>query len=145
MTRLLPLAAALLLAGCVSPRDFAREPHMTPVGNGLTSYREPLPTEAFPGPRRAGYHSLWDDSRADLFRDPRAAKVGDILTVNIRMNDKATLDNSSSRARESSTGINGSYGFGLKGKDLDMAGDGAGRIGVNSGSSARGEGSIDRS
>ena len=56
------------------------------------------------GAAQASYHSLWDDSRANLFQDPRAAKVGDILTVKIRINDKATLDNSSSRERDSGNG-----------------------------------------
>ena len=63
---------------------------MTPVGSGLYADRAPLPLEAFPPPHQASYHSLWDDSRANLFQDPRAAKVGDILTVKIRINDKAT-------------------------------------------------------
>ena len=35
---------------------------------------------------------------ANLFRDPRAMRVGDVLTVNIAMNDKATLGNTSDRS-----------------------------------------------
>lgn len=144
--RITALLSALLLAGCTtSAQDFGREPVMTPVGTGLHAYRAPLPIEAFPGPRATSYHSLWDDTRANLFQDPRAAKVGDILTVKIRINDKATLDNSSRRSRDSNAGIGGTYDFSLTGENLAKAGDGSGNIGVNSGSGARGSGSIDRS
>jgi flagellar L-ring protein precursor FlgH len=51
--------------------------------------------------------SLWRDRGADLFRDPRARRVGDILTVTIAMKEKASFDNSSKRSRDSS------HGFGL--------------------------------
>lgn len=146
MRPLAPLAAALLVAGCVSDaRDIGREPGMTPVGSGLHAYREAMPTEAFPGPRRTGYHSLWDDGRADLFRDPRAARIGDILTVNIRMNDKATLDNTSSRSRDSSAGLGGNFDYSVEGQESAFAGNGDAKLGVKSDSAARGKGSIDRS
>jgi flagellar L-ring protein precursor FlgH len=54
--------------------------------------------------------STWRERGTDLFRDPRARRVGDILTVTILMKDKASLDNSSKRSRDSS------HGFGL---DMD--------------------------
>ena len=119
---------------------------MTPVGSGLYAYREPLPIEAFPAPRRASYHSLWDDSRANLFQDPRATKVGDILTIKIRINDKATLDNSSSRRRDSGVGLSGSYEYGTSSlRDDPQAGEGGGSAGLGANSGANGSGSIDRS
>jgi flagellar L-ring protein precursor FlgH len=142
----LALLAPLLLCACTSVKDFGREPVMSPVGTGLYAYRAPLPIEAFPPPQRASYHSLWDDSRANLFQDPRATKVGDILTIKIRINDKATLDNSSSRERDSAVGLSASYetethpnsGMGFKA-------NGGGSIGLGGKSGASGTGSIDRS
>lgn len=144
------LSALLLcvatLGGCAThPGDIGREPRMTPVGSGLSSSRDPLPVAAFPASSRTGYHSLWDDTKADLFRDPRAARVGDILTVKIRIDDKATLDNSSSRKRNSTSGIGGRYDFELNGQEKSFAGDANGKIGVNADSASRGEGAIDRS
>ena len=135
----------LALCGCTSVSDMGREPAMSPVGSGLHAYRTPLPVAAFPGPRSPSYHSLWDDTRANLFQDPRAAKAGDILTVEIRINDKATLDNSSSRRRNSGTGLNGSYDFSVHTMIEDREGDGEGGLSLGADSSASGSGSVDRS
>ncbi len=143
--RLAPLLL-ILLGACTSVKDFGREPVMTPVGSGLYAPRAPLPIEAFPPPQQASYHSLWQDSRANLFQDPRAAKVGDILTIKIRINDKATLDNSSSRQRDSAQGLSGSYEFATHSRlDDPKSADGGGSLGLGAKSSASGTGSIDRS
>jgi flagellar L-ring protein precursor FlgH len=143
--RLAPLLP-LLLCACTSVQDFGREPVMTPVGSGLSAERAPWPIEAFPAPHRASYHSLWDDSRANLFQDPRAAKVGDILTIKIRINDKATLDNSSSRQRDAAMGLSGSYEAGTNpNSGQGFVADGGGSIGLGAKSGASGSGSIDRS
>ncbi len=99
----------------------------------------------FRGRRESSYHSLWNDSRATLFQDPRASKVGDILTVRIRIDDKASLDNSSARSRDSSAGIGGDYGYHLNGRYIDRAGNGKGNLNADSNSSASGNGTIDRS
>ncbi|HEY8195209.1 MAG TPA: flagellar basal body L-ring protein FlgH, partial [Hyphomicrobium sp.] len=67
----------------------------------------------------AAYHtgnSTWRDSGADLFRDARAFKVGDVVTVNIQIKDQASLDNSLQNSRDSSVGLTSSadfdFGFG---------------------------------
>ena len=138
--------APLLLCACTSVQDFGREPAMTPVGSGISAHRAPLPIEAFPASHRASYHSLWDDSRANLFQDPRATKVGDILTIKIRINDKATLDNSSSRQRDSGVGLSASYEAATNPNSGEgFAADGGGSIGLGAKSGASGTGSIDRS
>jgi flagellar L-ring protein precursor FlgH len=144
--RKLAFIAPLLLCACTSVKDFGREPAMSPVGSGLYAVRAPLPIDAFPPPQHASYHSLWDDSRANLFQDPRAAKVGDILTVKIHVNDKATLDNTSSRERDSDVGLNGNYEAGTApNSGPPFAAKGSGSIGLGAKSSASGSGSIDRS
>jgi flagellar L-ring protein precursor FlgH len=89
-----------LLAGCATdPRDFAREPHLTPAGSGLNFYDDELPVGALKnaslGP---GMHL--DDNRVNLFRDVRAMSVGDVVTVLIAMDDRAILGNSTDRSRE---------------------------------------------
>jgi flagellar L-ring protein precursor FlgH len=47
-------------------------------------------------------YSLWSDSQAALFKDARALNVGDILTVDIQINDKGSFDNETNRSRTNS-------------------------------------------
>lgn len=103
-----------VLAGCAArPLEIGREPELSPVGSGLAarasepavqpaSLTRPVTAPAKPAPG-----SLWRESGADLFRDPRARRVGDLVTVTISMKEKASFDNSSKRSRDSS------HGFGL--------------------------------
>ena len=95
------LVAGALLAGCsVNPRDFNREPHLTPVGSGLKAERVPMLSQPMPTAVYAKGNSFWQDGAADLFRDPRAIRIGDVVTVKIAIKDKASLDSTSNRARE---------------------------------------------
>ena len=76
-------AAGLLslgLAGCAA--DIGREPYMTPVGSGLSTEADPA-VAAFTPPRLGSAQSLFVESGATIYRQPRASKVGDIVTVNI--------------------------------------------------------------
>lgn len=66
---------------------------------------------AFETPR-AG--SLWRAGSRSFFNDQRASHIGDILTVNIEIDDKAELSNSSSRQRDSSSSAGVSHFFGLE-------------------------------
>jgi flagellar L-ring protein FlgH len=100
MRRRLGLLLALALGGCATdPRDITREPHMSPVGSGLTFYDDQLPVgtlrNATLGP---GMHL--DENRVNLFRDFKAMSVGDVVTVVIAMDDRAILGNSTDRSRE---------------------------------------------
>ena len=93
------LAAAI--GGCANdPLDFNRPPALTAVGSGLLADRVPLPAEPIPPPTYRPGNSLWQDQSADLFKDPRARKIGDVVTVKISIKDKATLDNNSKRSRD---------------------------------------------
>ena len=44
----------------------------------------------------------WIGGNADFFRDARARRTGDLITVRIGINDQATLNNTSNRSRKSS-------------------------------------------
>jgi flagellar L-ring protein precursor FlgH len=113
---------------------------MTPVGAGIAVEREPLP-QVFRNTASAAPNSTWSNASADLFTSPRARQVGDIVTVNIQIDDKAQFDNTSDRSRTSSIKEGLSYGFTFKGWQADGKGD----VGLNSSSSSTGQGTIDRS
>jgi flagellar L-ring protein precursor FlgH len=140
----LPFAAALAaaLAGCAGDmRDLGREPEMTSVGSGIA--QAPAPQVMSYGVRseRLGGDSLWDARNGDLFRDRRAARVGDILTINISIDDRASLGNTTDRSRDSKVKNNFDLILALFG--LNRAASAG--LDVESQSSSKGKGAIQRS
>ncbi len=94
-----------LLASCNMLSRLASigaEPPLTRIQNPTKApgYRQvslPMPTET----SRPGMpNSLWRAGARAFFKDQRAARVGDIVTVIISIDDKATLNNKSTRSRE---------------------------------------------
>ncbi|WP_246731627.1 flagellar basal body L-ring protein FlgH [Methylocapsa sp. S129] len=83
------------LAGCAA--DIGREPSMTPIGSGLATNADPA-IAAFTPPAAHSAQSLFVESGATIYRQRRASKVGDIVTVNIAINDQATLGNTTGRS-----------------------------------------------
>jgi flagellar L-ring protein precursor FlgH len=68
----------LALAGCgLDQREIGHEPRLTPAVDTLCVANVPPPFRA------GGPASLHDINRGSLLRDPRAMTVGDVLTVNI--------------------------------------------------------------
>ncbi len=104
MTRRLPLLAfALALSGCAPPiRDFMRAPDLSPVGAGIADGSPDTQIHLPPVAQAAA-----PLTPVNLYSDLRVAHVGDILTVNISINDKAVVGNSSDR----STTSKGTFGF----------------------------------
>ena len=139
------ILAVLLLAGCESQtlKEIGNAPSMSPIGSGLR-YSQTPQMALYPKQPRAmasGY-SLWSDSQSALFKDARALNVGDILTVNIQINDKASFDNETDRSRTNSSGMNWSTSadfFGYKPPET------TGELGSGSDTSTQGKGSTKRS
>ena len=104
---LLPLA---LLAGCQNNqtlKEIGNAPAMSPIGSGLQFSQTPQMGMYPKQPKHmASGYSLWSDSQGALFKDLRALNIGDILTVNIQINDKADFDNETERNRTNSSGLN---------------------------------------
>src|SRR6218665_1381422 len=109
MTKSIPaIMALLLLAGCSSQtiKEIGNAPAMSPIGSGLQYAQAPQMSSYPKQPRRlASGYSLWSDSQSALFKDSRALNVGDILTVDIKINDKAQFDNETERNRTNSTSL----------------------------------------
>ncbi|MCJ7997053.1 flagellar basal body L-ring protein FlgH [Rhizobium cremeum] len=95
-----------LLSGCKSLtenqtlKEIGNAPSMSPIGSGLRYGQTPQMAMYPKQPHKnASGYSLWSDSQAALFKDARALNVGDIMTVNIQINDKASFDNETDRER----------------------------------------------
>jgi flagellar L-ring protein precursor FlgH len=141
------LAATSLLAGCQSGqlttvKEIGNAPSMSPIGSGL-AYGQTQQMSLYPKQphHMASGFSLWSDSQAALFKDARALAVGDIMTVNISINDKASFDNETDRSRKNSkdTSWNASAKiFGWK-PETDST------LGFDSDSESKGKGTISRS
>ncbi|MAY62223.1 MAG: flagellar basal body L-ring protein [Rhizobiales bacterium] len=142
MNRLGILAAVALLSGCSSQtfKEIGRAPDMSPVGSGL-AYSSTPEMAMYPKqpPHRANNFSLWDDRQSKLFTDSRANSVGDLLTVDLRINDKATFDNATDRSRTNSSGINAAIAIPTFGAEGD------GNIKYGSNTSTSGTGTTERS
>lgn len=144
--RISALMAALLLAGCQSQtvKEIGNAPSMSPIGSGLQYAQTPQMSSYPKQPRQmSNGYSLWSDSQAALFKDARALNVGDILTVDIRINDRASFDNETERSRTNAT----SLGWGLSVSNLFgwTPGPSTGDLGHDSNTDSKGKGSTERS
>jgi hypothetical protein len=109
MIRAVAIAVLLLSPGrmqLASSQGGWPGPLNEPGGSGL-AYGETPQMAAYPKqpPPRARGFSLWDDRKSKLFQDARAMSVGDILTVDLAINDKASFDNATDRSRQNASGI----------------------------------------
>ena len=101
----LAMAAALTLTGCGAADRIAnigRAPDLTPIQNpvghaGYAPVHMPMPA---PQIAEQQANSLWQAGARAFFRDQRAGNIGDILTVVIKIDDEARLNNSTERTRD---------------------------------------------
>jgi flagellar L-ring protein precursor FlgH len=98
--------AALLLSGCSAVDRFATlgaPPNLSAIENptvqpGYRPVHMPMPE---PMPAAYNPNSLWRSGSRAFFKDQRAHQVGDILTVKVKIADKAEIDNETKRSRKS--------------------------------------------
>ncbi|HKZ95575.1 MAG TPA: flagellar basal body L-ring protein FlgH [Hyphomicrobiaceae bacterium] len=146
MRRSMLLVLIALAGGCsVNPADFARAPPLSAVGSGLLADRVPVASEPAPAPVYRRGNSIWQDSRADLFRDPRARKIGDVVTVKISIKDKASLDNNSKRSRDAKMTFEPKLGYDISMGSMHNQGDSKIDASVDSTTSTDSKGGIERS
>jgi len=147
--RFLKIAAGLgsvaVLCGCSAVDRISQidgGPKLAPISNP-TPQLPALPMPAQPTEPRAA-SSLWQPGARSFFHDPRASRVGDIITVNVSVADAAKLSNTTSRARTNSEAANMANFFGLE-KMLPSTMDPSNLVNMGSSNSNVGAGSIDRS
>ncbi len=143
------------VAGCVSlPKDIGTEPKLSPIGAGINQVASRAEVASQKDGATAAYGnaqqaretgSLWRDRGADLFRDARARRRGDLLTVTISIKDKASLDNSSKRSRDSAVGMGFDVSHAIALPGLASEGSATANGTVNSNTSTDGKGAVARS
>jgi len=109
----------------------------------------PMPAMPMPAPEQVTYqpNSLWRSGSRAFFRDQRAARVGDILTVVINIDDSAKVGNSTKRSRANSENSSMDNFLGLEtklNKVFPNAVDPSSLSDLASDSSSAGTGSVDR-
>lgn len=147
LSRLLILICVGMTSGCAPQvKDFAVEPHLTPVGSGLRQPDMNVPVH-YPVSRSrgGGASSTWRDDGADLFRDARAMKIGDVVTVKISIKDRASLDNSTNRKREATRDGSLQFGYDVAVRGLEAKGEGNLNASAKGNTETKGAGAISRS
>jgi flagellar L-ring protein FlgH len=144
------LTTGAIASGCSSIdrlSQIGEKPKLTEIENptaqpGYKPVQMPMPK-----PETASYNanSLWRNGSRAFFKDQRAHQIGDILTVNVNITDKANIANETQRSRtaKEDTGITD-----FAGKQL-LTGSAAKVLGsrmltADSNSSNDGKGSVNR-
>ena len=139
-------ASALTLGACSTITDTVKGPELAPVA--YPAALVPVEQAYLPPPTPASANSLWRTGARSFFGDQRARRVGDILTVNIDINDRAQTQNSTQRARSNSASGGVTNFFGLEnslGRAFPGGFDPAKMVGTEGESNASGSGSVNRS
>ena len=147
----LALLALLPLAACSTVQEAVAGPDLTPVcyPAALVGQQQVVLASANqPMPSAASANSLWRTGARAFFLDQRANRVGDIVTVQIEIDDRAQTSNSTSSNRSGAMSAGVPNFLGLEsslGRILPGGFDPANAISTNSTSSNTGSGSVSRS
>ncbi len=116
---LLVVFTAISIGGCGTKAFQDRDPEVSKINLDQEGIHvqipmpEPAPERMF---RRAEGASLWNPGTKGFFADQRATTVGDLLTVNIEINDEANFSNASNTSRSGSSTIGEPTLFGYENK-----------------------------
>ena len=144
------LSLAALAGGCSSIdrlSQIGEKPKLTEIENPTTQPGYKPVQMPMPKPEQASYNanSLWRNGSRAFFKDQRAARIGDLLTVTVNITDKANIANETQRSRSNKedsgiTDFIGSKTLGVQGQKILP-----GRIlTADSTTSSDGKGSVNR-
>jgi flagellar L-ring protein precursor FlgH len=146
--RLLLAAPLLVLIGACSAIDrlalIGEQPPLSPVDAPKKTTYRPVHMP-MPAPVTAAYNpnSLWRNGSRAFFKDQRAHQIGDILTVKVKITDKAQIENETSRSRVN-TEDSGITDFLFKSKVPASVGLPGRIFTADSTAGSEGKGSVDR-
>lgn len=146
------IAAVMMLSACgLSDRldHVGKPPELAQIENpyeqqGYRPVTMPMPPVVA---QNNEMNSLWQSGRSTFFKDQRANKVGDILTIMIDIRDVANMKNKTERTRNSADNVGVPNALGLEktiGKIMPDAFDPASALSANSASTSTGDGKIER-
>ncbi|ACL59575.1 flagellar basal body L-ring protein FlgH [Methylobacterium nodulans] len=123
----LPTLLALGLSACNTVDRLANigaQPALSAIEDptaqaGYKPVRLPMPEVQ---PVSYAPNSLWRTGSRAFFKDQRAAKVGDLVTVKVNVTDKANLNNETKRSRSNSESFGIPNAFGLETKTKLLGG-----------------------
>src|ERR1700720_4935501 len=100
------LATTALASGCSSIdrlSQIGEKPKLTEIENPTAQPGYKPGQMPMPKPETASYNanSLWRNGSRAFFKDQRAARIGDLLTVTVNITDKANIANETQRSRTS--------------------------------------------
>ena len=149
LVRLSVLGAALALSACNTAdrlQQIGKTPDMTPVRDPTLSPDYVPVTMPMPEPQQVAYqpNSLWRAGNRTFFKDQRAARVGDLLTVTVNITDKANLQNETQRSRTAKENSNITDFIGAKTITQSNKILPGNLLATDSTSSADGKGSVNR-
>jgi len=146
------LTSTLALGACSTAVEAVRGPELAPIAYPAAlipaSQTYLPPAEQQRADRAASANSLWRTGSRTFFGDQRARRIGDILTVNIDIDDRAQTQNSTQRSRtnEMSGGVTNFFGLeNSLGRAFPGGFDPANLVGLEGESNANGSGSVNRS
>lgn len=143
----------LVLSGCATLdglSQIGQEPALRDIENpvqelGYEPIILPMPKEEVVA---SSANSLWQNGARAFFKDQRASRVGDILTVEIEISDSAKLANTTERKRDSTEDLAATSLFGYE-QAFDVflpeAVDPTDLVDLSADSDHKGVGTIDRS
>lgn len=146
------LALALALGGCGAADRLAnvgRAPTLSPIEDPTAAKGYKPVQMPMPAVEHASFapNSLWRTGSRAFFKDQRARQVGDLVTVRVRVTDRAQLDNTTRRSRKSGEDFGAENIFGFENKLNNVLPDGSdpgSLLKLNSAGSSEGSGSVRR-
>ena len=98
------LVVVSVASGCSSIdrlSQIGEQPRLTSIDNPTAAPGYKPVQMPMPKPETASYNanSLWRNGSRAFFKDQRAARVGDIMTVTVNITDKANIANETQRSR----------------------------------------------
>jgi len=143
-------ALAMLAANCSSLerlRNVGEPPALGAIANPTTKAGYRPVQMPMPAPQPAIYNpnSLWRNGSRAFFKDQRAHQVGDILTVSVKITDRAQFENETQRSRTNTEDSGVTDFVGAQALSASAKKYMPGRIlTADSKASSEGKGSIDR-